>query len=1688
MIFDQYQRYKIMQILVNQVKEYYNIEQLNILEVGSNEQLNLEKFLPNENITYSDLIIPNNVENSVNFIKADATDLKDIKDNQFDIVVSLDVFEHILNDKRERFLSETSRVAKLLNIHCFPFECDSIASAELRANEYYKSIFGKDHIWLKEHIDNGLPNIEDLEQALNKLGKSSFMFEHGDILLWEDMMKSLFYTYYVSELTPLRDKIEDFYQLNIFKHDIGEKNYRKFITITDDSNLNAHLNKCIENTFDNKLQQRYLDFLYRNIDDMHSIAQLPIHNEKLEKNIESTFYINNGSGFSEDLKITCGYKITKSSGFIDMHINIPNNTKEIRFDPVEGKACIITGLSIVSSDGILDYKLLNGFNIENYCIFTNNDPQILINLPRVPIEWLKVKASISVFEDVLSITVLSKILSIIEKNEEYSFLDEKLQWKESLIQNLNEKLERKEMLTLNLNKELIKKEYDIKNTYDNLEKQRRNYELALLEKDNLAHRLFMAENSYNVISNSACWKITKPLRIFLDFLKKYKNYNSKNSSKGKLESYKYSFDNFNYENNILNINGWIFNSNKKINKIALILINGNQEYRVNILNGLERKDVYDVHKNENSLYCGFSSKIKLENVNKLLAYLEVDNEDRIFINKIRGSWNKQIEFYKKKLTNQNIKKVLMLLKNKQIKRLRDVTKRLIIEIIDENFNSINLIEFKKDKIVNHLEYSEELYKDTIDIIIPIYNGYEYLEKLFSTISKTKMNYRLIVVNDKSPDERVKDFLNEYSKNNEIILIENEINLGFVKSVNKAFSMAKNNIALLNTDIELPNMWLERLMAPIILNRNVASSTPFTNSGTICSFPDFCKDSVIFEQLDVEVVDEAFQSIKPNYTELPTGVGFCMGINKNVLKKIGGFDDDTFDKGYGEENDWCQRAIKLGYKNVHVENLYVYHKHGGSFLSEQKKKLIERNSTLLAQKHPNYNSDVAHFCSSDPVKDIRNYVIFKILSNKSNGILLYFDHNIGGGATNYLKHEINRNISNNEHTVIVRYDIGIKGYLLNYRYKSYNLSYYCIKLDELMDILNELNIKSIYINELVTYPDLYNTLERIIKIKEEKNSRLVMLLHDYFSVCPTINLLNDKGDFCNIPSKITCEKCLKNNSMNHYFAYENMDKWREKWNIFLEMCDEIVVFSEDSRNLLEKSYGSLDNILVRPHSVNYIVPLNKQYKYTEVLNIGLMGMLNHHKGFNVIKQMLNTIDELGLNINIILLGSTLEEFKHKNFKQTGTYTTDMIPKLALENDIDLFFVSSICPETFSYTTQEIINMGMPIVSFNIGAPAERIRKYNKGLVLSDFDVKNSLNKIIEFSKTFEYKPLKNTKKVLFIAEYISFSSRYRVEHFQEQLLINGIKSDFVIIENAGKCDLNEYEAIVIYRCRYSNKLNRLIEQCHESGKKVFYDIDDYIFDYNNIRNLEFLKDDEYSDFDKYSQNIFKCMETCDGYLTSTENMKEAIKSTFKNKPVHVNRNVASMEMLTISLKAKSEVFKDKEKVIIGYFSGSKTHDNDFKIISSTLLKILKDNKNVYLKIGGCLTLPKEFDEFKQQIEFFEFVDWKRLPYLIASIDINLLPVEDTFFHSCKSENKWTEAALVGVPTVASYNSELARIILDKENGFLCKGEDDWEEALNKLINDYSYRTKIGQNAHKLVLENYITINSGIGAVKFIIDDN
>ena len=682
-----------------------------------------------------------------------------------------------------------------------------------------------------------------------------------------------------------------------------------------------------------------------------------------------------------------------------------------------------------------------------------------------------------------------------------------------------------------------------------------------------------------------------------------------------------------------------------------------------------------------------------------------------------------------------LKKVLYYTKRGELKYL--ITK--IREKSNHNLSQTDqLIEVSTSKYFRDFDATHyQVDKTPIDIIIPVYNGYEFLEALFNSIEKnTSCAYRLIVVNDCSPDVKVKPYLLERLKNHPTsIFIDHEKNQGFLKSVNEAYTHVQHHFVLLNTDTEVPSFWLERLMYPILHMENIASTTPFTNSGEIASFPNFVADNPIFDDMSVEALDSVFKTVNPDhfYAEVPTGVGFCMGVNYTLTQQIGMFVEDTFGKGYGEENDWCQRAIKEGYKNLIVPNLFVYHKHGGSFSAEEKQQLLEKNAVTLLERHPNYGQDVTAYIQANPHETLRHLLVLRA-SNLTHPLHLIFDHNLGGGANLYTKERIEAYIQQSQNILLVQYDFYAHCYRLTHRYKDYDFSFKITTFEDLKSFIDTLTLKEVFINNLVSYKPPYQILNYIDDMLRDEQITLTIPIHDMYVLCPSYTLLNEEGKYCDIPDIETCKICMSKNMQEwRNFYHEEVDivAWRKMWSKLLTRSNKVLCFSNSSQKIFSKAYPEIntDKIEIIPHNVKEISPVRvtKDPNYT-TLTIGVLGAINYVKGAQIIKQMVQLIERDNLDINVVVVGEITAPIKSKHFYTTGRYNREELPQIIQEHKIDIFLIPSIWPETFSYTTQEIMMMELPLMVFNLGAPAERVAKYEKGYIIDEISAEAVLETV------------------------------------------------------------------------------------------------------------------------------------------------------------------------------------------------------------------------------------------------------------------------------------------------------------------------------------------------------------------------
>lgn len=240
--FDEYQRYKIAARII----EYYRIadpsKKFHVLEVGANEAKHLRHFLPQDIILYTDIEITEKMRNDPEFQFADATNLP-FEDGSFDFVIALDVLEHVPDEKRALLLSEVIRVASITAVVSFPYDSPFVHDAEQRMNSYYRAINREDYIWLKEHVQFGLPNIEKVKTAIQQIGCHSFFHYHGNLRIWESMYYATFDALAAPETWEFHREADYYYIKELFEGDDEDPCYRVILALSheDTTTLEAYL-------------------------------------------------------------------------------------------------------------------------------------------------------------------------------------------------------------------------------------------------------------------------------------------------------------------------------------------------------------------------------------------------------------------------------------------------------------------------------------------------------------------------------------------------------------------------------------------------------------------------------------------------------------------------------------------------------------------------------------------------------------------------------------------------------------------------------------------------------------------------------------------------------------------------------------------------------------------------------------------------------------------------------------------------------------------------------------------------------------------------------------------------------------------------------------------------------------------------------------------------------------------------------------------------------------------------------------------------------------------------------------------------------------------------------------------------------------------------------------------------------
>ena len=452
--FDEYQRYQIVADAVEFYRKSSSDIKYHILEIGANKSKHLSKFLPEDNILYTDIILDSEMQQDPEFMEVDGTAMP-FEDKSYDFVVATDVLEHIPCEKRNKLLEEAARVAKHAAIITFPYNSYENNAAETRINAYYKALKGEDYIWIQEHKKYGLPELEDVENILSNIECDYFHFLCGDIVLWEKLYYSFFSALDHCKEWEFRKQIDHLYFDVLYDGDWSNSCYRAVYIITREKNekLRHYLqNKKMRLS---SKQLNILEMLLNAQNTIHVKEDNDILERELKEKTEKIEYLENAN--------------------FSMGENWKRDVKHWETDNAK-HASIISQLTLEKKhlQDMLDKS-------QNYIDKIHSD--------------IKLKES-------QNIEFLSQIKSLQMDLKKYMekeiLLEQELM---NLQQGIN--VERQQKLEF----------------YKQLERAKSIASEMQETNVKLTKQLEFAEKQYDTISQAFFWKISKPIRVILDYCK-----------------------------------------------------------------------------------------------------------------------------------------------------------------------------------------------------------------------------------------------------------------------------------------------------------------------------------------------------------------------------------------------------------------------------------------------------------------------------------------------------------------------------------------------------------------------------------------------------------------------------------------------------------------------------------------------------------------------------------------------------------------------------------------------------------------------------------------------------------------------------------------------------------------------------------------------------------------------------------------------------------------------------------------------------------------------------------------------------------------------------------------------------------------------------------------------------------------
>jgi GT2 family glycosyltransferase/glycosyltransferase involved in cell wall biosynthesis len=616
------------------------------------------------------------------------------------------------------------------------------------------------------------------------------------------------------------------------------------------------------------------------------------------------------------------------------------------------------------------------------------------------------------------------------------------------------------------------------------------------------------------------------------------------------------------------------------------------------------------------------------------------------------------------------------------------------------------------------------------LLMPVYRGLGHTKAaLASVLAAAPKGAKIIVVDDATPEPGLARLLDRLATKKHITLKRHTQNRGFCAAVNTGLAAAKGrDVVLLNADILLPPGAIETLAEIAYAHPATGTVTPLANAASICSYPAPEGRNPMLDLRQATRLNALARAANGlAAVEIPTAVGFCMYIRHDCLAATGGFRGEIFAQGYGEENDFCLRARHLGFRHMAAPGAFIAHEGGVSFRATARG-LMARNLTILNKIFPGYQTMVHAHVAADPLARYRTALDAARLTaaSRRKGAVLLISHSHGGGVARRVAAELAQIRAQGLQPLLLTTQFPANPKKTPYPWPAQlsageanefpGLAFTLpSEMRSLIALLQTLRVRRVVLHHTLGHHESVRGLANMLNVPQD------IVVHDYASFCPRVNLLNrpDKASalrYCGEPAEAACIACTKR---KHDPVYDTtpVPQLRARSAAEFANAARVIVPSSDAAKRLQRHFPALQPE-INPWEDDVALPALPPPRQREHLLVAVIGGIGPAKGYELLLDCAADAKARNLPLNFIVIGGTANDAKllESGIYVTGHYHEGEVPQLIAQLKPDLAFLPSIWPETWCFTLGEAWAAGLRAVVFELGAQGERMRALGRGMAL------------------------------------------------------------------------------------------------------------------------------------------------------------------------------------------------------------------------------------------------------------------------------------------------------------------------------------------------------------------------------------